>query len=285
MHVRWLGWAGVELEADGETLVIDPLADPGATFAALGEGVLRESSSRRWCAPSPREPPLRGLVSHLHRDHTDAGALAEALSHRMPRSTSQSGPAVRTPRTSPWPRPTRSSSVRLSAPGGWPSLGEAEVGSVHDHGPAGRRRPRRPAGLLAGGGGRTARSCTSATRSSTATGGGWPAGTAPSTWSSRRSTGRRSTSRICSRRARSPPRWSRSRRPSPQSCSARRTVIPIHTAATQSTLVPAGRRSRRPLRAGGLGAALRGPRARAGGEHRGRGVHFDLLGRPGPPHR
>ena len=38
MKVRWLGWAGVEIEADGASVVIDPLKDPGATFAALGDG-------------------------------------------------------------------------------------------------------------------------------------------------------------------------------------------------------------------------------------------------------
>ena len=37
MDVRWLGWAGVEVEHGGETLVIDPLADPAGTFAALGD--------------------------------------------------------------------------------------------------------------------------------------------------------------------------------------------------------------------------------------------------------
>jgi len=38
MKVRWLGWAGVEIEADGASVVIDPLEDPGATFAVLGDG-------------------------------------------------------------------------------------------------------------------------------------------------------------------------------------------------------------------------------------------------------
>ena len=33
MKARWLGWAGVEIEADGVAVVIDPLADSGATFA------------------------------------------------------------------------------------------------------------------------------------------------------------------------------------------------------------------------------------------------------------
>jgi L-ascorbate metabolism protein UlaG (beta-lactamase superfamily) len=28
MQIRWLGWAGVEIEAQGERVVIDPVADP-----------------------------------------------------------------------------------------------------------------------------------------------------------------------------------------------------------------------------------------------------------------
>jgi L-ascorbate metabolism protein UlaG (beta-lactamase superfamily) len=37
MRVRWLGWAGVEVEHGGEHVVIDPLEDPRAVFAWLGE--------------------------------------------------------------------------------------------------------------------------------------------------------------------------------------------------------------------------------------------------------
>ena len=77
MKVRWLGWAGVEVEAEGATVVIDPLADPAATFAALGDRAAGVE------LPAVVEPEGReavaGLVTHLHRDHTDAAALAEAL--------------------------------------------------------------------------------------------------------------------------------------------------------------------------------------------------------------
>jgi L-ascorbate metabolism protein UlaG (beta-lactamase superfamily) len=78
MKVRWLGWAGVEIEAEGATVVVDPLADPAATFAALGDG----ASGVELPAVVPAEArgsALAGMVSHLHRDHTDAGALAWAL--------------------------------------------------------------------------------------------------------------------------------------------------------------------------------------------------------------
>jgi L-ascorbate metabolism protein UlaG (beta-lactamase superfamily) len=78
MKVRWLGWAGVELEADGEAVVIDPLADPGATFAALGDRT-GEAELPALVRPESRGAAVAGLVSHLHRDHADAGGLADAL--------------------------------------------------------------------------------------------------------------------------------------------------------------------------------------------------------------
>ena len=78
MRVRWLGWAGVELEAEGETLVIDALADAGATFAALGDRAA-EVELPPIVAPESQGTAVAGLVSHLHRDHTDAGALVDAL--------------------------------------------------------------------------------------------------------------------------------------------------------------------------------------------------------------
>src|SRR4051794_22992529 len=78
MRLRWLGWAGVEIEADGATVVIDPLVDPGATLAALG-GRAAQVELPQIAAPESQRTALAGLVSHLHRDHTDAGALAAAL--------------------------------------------------------------------------------------------------------------------------------------------------------------------------------------------------------------
>ena len=77
MRVRWLGWAGVELEHEGATLVVDPLADPGGTFAAFGEAARDVELPQ--VVPASEGRAVAGLVSHLHRDHTDAGALAEAL--------------------------------------------------------------------------------------------------------------------------------------------------------------------------------------------------------------
>jgi L-ascorbate metabolism protein UlaG (beta-lactamase superfamily) len=76
MEVRWLGWAGVELEHASQTLVIDPLADPAATFA--GFGAVADGIDLPEVAPA-RAGAVGGLVSHLHRDHTDAPGLAAAL--------------------------------------------------------------------------------------------------------------------------------------------------------------------------------------------------------------
>jgi L-ascorbate metabolism protein UlaG (beta-lactamase superfamily) len=77
MKARWLGWAGVEIEAEGETVVIDPLADPAATYAALGDRA-REMTVPALVAPR-ESTAVAGLVTHLHRDHTDAEALGAAL--------------------------------------------------------------------------------------------------------------------------------------------------------------------------------------------------------------
>ena len=110
MKVRWLGWAGVEIEADGAAVVIDPLADPGATFAALGDRA-REVELPAVVAPEAKGTALAGLVSHLHRDHTDAGALAAALADDAT-VHEPAWPGGATSRTSRWLRPTLSWSRR-----------------------------------------------------------------------------------------------------------------------------------------------------------------------------
>ncbi|HET6830548.1 MAG TPA: hypothetical protein VFH44_04265, partial [Solirubrobacterales bacterium] len=37
VRIRSLGWAGTEIALGAATVLIDPLADPGAVFAALGD--------------------------------------------------------------------------------------------------------------------------------------------------------------------------------------------------------------------------------------------------------
>ncbi len=81
MHVTWLGWAGVEIEAEGERVVIDPLADPGQAFARLGERAAGMATPE---VVAPRAGALAGAVTHLHRDHADADALQAALADGAP---------------------------------------------------------------------------------------------------------------------------------------------------------------------------------------------------------
>lgn len=81
MRIRWLGWAGAEIEAEGERVVVDPLDDAIAVFAALGERA-RECSPPDVVVPSPGA--LAGMVTHLHRDHADAVALASAVAPGAP---------------------------------------------------------------------------------------------------------------------------------------------------------------------------------------------------------
>src|SRR3954451_7377526 len=76
MEIRSLGWAGVELAVDGVTLVIDPLEDAAAVFAPLGP----EAAVALPEVVAPQAGmAVAGLVTHLHRDHADAAALAAAL--------------------------------------------------------------------------------------------------------------------------------------------------------------------------------------------------------------
>jgi L-ascorbate metabolism protein UlaG (beta-lactamase superfamily) len=82
MQVRWLGWAGFEIEAQGATLVIDLLGDAFGVVAALGERARAVPLPQ--LAPAGQGQSVAGLVTHLHRDHADAGALAAALAPRAP---------------------------------------------------------------------------------------------------------------------------------------------------------------------------------------------------------
>src|SRR3954447_9518673 len=82
MRLTWLGWAGVELEADGPTEVVEAVDDAGAVFAPLGE---RSAGTPLpdVVAATPGSA-VAGLVTHLHRDHADAAALVRALAPGAP---------------------------------------------------------------------------------------------------------------------------------------------------------------------------------------------------------
>jgi len=83
MRLTWLGWAGVELEADdGATVVIDALQDARAVFGPYGD----RANGVPWpavVAPTAGAA-VAGLVTHLHRDHADAPALQAALAAGAP---------------------------------------------------------------------------------------------------------------------------------------------------------------------------------------------------------
>ncbi|UUY03331.1 MBL fold metallo-hydrolase [Svornostia abyssi] len=82
MNLTWLGWAGVELESGGATVVVDPLDDPAAVFAPLGDHAAGTPLPE---VVAPRAgTAVAGLVTHLHRDHADARALATALAPTAP---------------------------------------------------------------------------------------------------------------------------------------------------------------------------------------------------------
>lgn len=81
MRITWLGWAGVEIEAEGERILVDPLQDAAAVFAWVGDRLVS--------IPLPQvvgaQPgALAGLLTHLHRDYADADALRSGLAAGAP---------------------------------------------------------------------------------------------------------------------------------------------------------------------------------------------------------
>ena len=76
MRARRLGWSGVEIEQDGDTLLIDYILD-------TSQLPLRDASQP---FPSASEPAsaVAAIVTHLHADHADPAALASALRQGTP---------------------------------------------------------------------------------------------------------------------------------------------------------------------------------------------------------
>jgi len=73
MRIRRLGWAGLELEAAGESAVIDLFRDNAPLEPYTGP--LHEEMP----APAGAGAIATALVTHLHADHCDPGAIAAAL--------------------------------------------------------------------------------------------------------------------------------------------------------------------------------------------------------------
>ncbi len=73
MRVRYLGWAGLEIQADGATAVIDLLEDSGPIERLLGR------PRTALLSPEPDGSVRVALLTHLHPDHADPPALTRAL--------------------------------------------------------------------------------------------------------------------------------------------------------------------------------------------------------------
>jgi L-ascorbate metabolism protein UlaG (beta-lactamase superfamily) len=72
MRWRRLGWAGLEVEASGASIVVDHLLDPGIFklfFSPTRDELVVPEPGRASAA----------LVTHLHRDHADVAAIEQAL--------------------------------------------------------------------------------------------------------------------------------------------------------------------------------------------------------------
>ena len=73
MRMRRLGWAGVEIDCGGETLVIDYVQDTAPMAPVL------RSPDEPFPPSSRPGGASAALLTHLHADHADADALAVAL--------------------------------------------------------------------------------------------------------------------------------------------------------------------------------------------------------------
>jgi L-ascorbate metabolism protein UlaG (beta-lactamase superfamily) len=69
MRVRRLGWAGLEIEAQGATVVVDLVEEAEPLRSALPPGAL----------VSPAGKASAALVTHLHSDHADPAAIERVL--------------------------------------------------------------------------------------------------------------------------------------------------------------------------------------------------------------
>lgn len=68
MKIRRLGWAGVEVSAQGQSLIIDHAYDSSPLLKQF------------WpLEPVAAEPAMAALVTHLHEDHTDVDLIEGAV--------------------------------------------------------------------------------------------------------------------------------------------------------------------------------------------------------------
>ncbi|GAS89812.1 MBL fold metallo-hydrolase [Mycolicibacterium brisbanense] len=69
MKIRRLGWAGIEVGAQGASLVVDYVRQSKIISSALPPGALLD----------PQQSAAAALVTHLHADHTDVPAIQSAV--------------------------------------------------------------------------------------------------------------------------------------------------------------------------------------------------------------
>jgi len=77
MRLRRLGWSGIEIECEGETLLIDYIKDTSHLPVISSESEPFPSSSNQGFTSV-------ALLTHLHTDHADPGALALTLRNGAP---------------------------------------------------------------------------------------------------------------------------------------------------------------------------------------------------------
>jgi L-ascorbate metabolism protein UlaG (beta-lactamase superfamily) len=195
MEVRWLGWAGVEIESAGQSVVIDLLGDPLGVLAPVPD-IAAKTQTPQVVGPRHGGKVLAGLCTHLHRDHADADALVRALAP---------GAHVLHPvgfgrddHENFWLAQAESElqAAGLVRRGG--QLGIDQRPPIHHRRTPGGRWHRGSSGLLGSRGRSLDASSIWATRCFTATGSGWPVGSGPLTWSARRSMDRHCASPIAS---------------------------------------------------------------------------------------
>lgn len=87
MHIRRLGFAGLQLTSGEDSLVIDVMTSMGGLARFVGEA--------REPLPAPG-PAQLALVTHLHRDHADGGALDTAGVMRVLRPAPAQGEGLET---------------------------------------------------------------------------------------------------------------------------------------------------------------------------------------------
>lgn len=74
LRLRRLSWAGLEISVGDDVLLIDPLVELDAVLRLVLAG-----DEKPLVVPTAQGSACGVLVSHLHRDHADAGAIRRSL--------------------------------------------------------------------------------------------------------------------------------------------------------------------------------------------------------------